>query len=702
MNFEAFAKVIRDRFDHLAKNKRLYRSSLSREDLWTIYLDAFPEGSNPMFRERREHDCVCCASFIKNIAGVVAITDAGELETIWDVEFDGPYGVVAKQLATWIRAHDINNIALFAEGKFGAESTVEAKPGKPSIVWRHFNCVIPKNFLNPNMGKALSDAASARAVLKRGLEEFDQSVLDTVRDLIVSNTLYRGEENLPALAGFIEIKKSYDACDPKLRDRFTWKHSDNPASRFRNTVIGTLCQDLAEGITLEAAVSRFEKKVAPENYKRPTALITPVMIDKALATLRELNLEDALPRRFATNSDLRINDIIFADRSVSPLMTDPLKDLLMGSVKRPKTARKVEVSEDNVIMAEEFFRDVIPGCESISVQLERDHLNNFMALTTAQNPQAGRLFKWDNPFAWCYDGNIADSDMRRAVIAKGGRVDGVLRFTQSWNHPGQRNASLMDTHVFIPGPHQTITDSNLTNDYYGSGPRVGWNIGAAEGKSRFEPKTQGIQDVDYTAAAPADYVPVENITFPDISRLPEGRYICKIHNWSFRDPTTGGFRAEIECGGQLFEYEYTKPMQNKEWVTVAVVTLRNGVFTVDHKIPASARSITKWGVTTGDLVQVNSVMLSPNHWGEKGTGNKHFLFFLQNCKNPNPTRGFFNEFLRSDLEPHRKVFEVLSAKTVCEPSDEQLAGLGFSSTRGDKATFVVKKDGAKRTYKVQF
>ena len=52
-------------------------------------------------------------------------------------------------------------------------------------------------------------------------------------------------------------------------------------ARFRNTVIGTLVQDLSAGVDLEVAVKSYETKVAPQNYKRPTALITKAMVESA-------------------------------------------------------------------------------------------------------------------------------------------------------------------------------------------------------------------------------------------------------------------------------------------------------------------------------------------------------------------------------------------------------------------------------------
>jgi hypothetical protein len=74
-------------------------------------------------------------------------------------------------------------------------------------------------------------------------------------------------------------------------------------------------------------------------------------------------------------------------------------------------------------------------------------------------------------------------------------------------------------------------------------------------------------------------------------------------------------------------------------------------------------------------------MMSPNYWNGTGIGNKHYFFMLNGCKNDGSARGFFNEFLRSDLDADRKVFEIVGSKMKAAESDEQLSGLGFSSTQ---------------------
>ncbi len=77
------------------------------------------------------------------------------------------------------------------------------------------------------------------------------------------------------------------------------------------------------------------------------------------------------------------------------------------------------------------------------------------------------------------------------------------------------------------------------------------------------------------------------------------------------------------------------------------------------------------------------MMHSPNYWDGNGVGNKHFLFMLDGCINDDTARGFFNEFLDEVLTPHRKVLEMVGARMKTDSSDQQLSGLGFSSTRRD-------------------
>lgn len=680
MEFSLFKTAVAKQFALLAAH-HMFRTNVSKDDLWTTYLASFPKGSNPIYKERTEHDCQCCKGFIRAVGNAVAVID-GKLVSVWDCSVGDPnYQAVADALAAFVKAQPIADTFLHYEGTAGTDrSLVDTLNGVQT--WNHFfvNLKLTHVMREKDIGGALNETRGDHDVLLRSLQEFSLDSVDTVLELIAQKSLYRGEEHEPTLTTFRKLKVDFDKLPADKQDWFAWVKSvsaPGPVKRLRNTALGTLLQDLAADVDLEGAVKKFEAVMAPANYKRSTALVTKAMIEKAKAAITELGYTSALERRYAVLEDISINNVLFANRSTrKSLNADVFDDLAAGIAdKKPKSLDRVAE-----IHIDKFLSDILPDVDSIELFLENRHQANLVSLIAPTDATAKLMFKWANPFSWSYSGDLADSEIRKAVAGRGGRVDGVFRFSHSWNYD-KRNASLMDLHVFMPGSHATA--ANGIHDNYGNNARVGWN-------HRSHDRSGGVQDVDYVQAAPVGYVPVENITFPDLHRMPEGEYVCKIHNWNLREPTQGGFKAEIEFGGQVFEYEHRRPLKNKEWVTVAVVTLKNGQFTIDHHLPPSTAVRNVWSLATQSYVPVNVVMLSPNYWDDAKVGNKHYFFMLEGCANEGTARGFFNEFLNEALTPHRKTMEMVGSKLKAESSDRQLSGLGFSSTQRNSVLCRVK------------
>jgi hypothetical protein len=193
---------------------------------------------------------------------------------------------------------------------------------------------------------------------------------------------------------------------------------------------------------MDVAVAKFEQVVAPANYKRPTALVTPRMIQDAKDKLQELGLLESLDRRYATEADLNLEDILFTDKTTS--VTDIFDELAKGTLVNPRTLSKVEE-----VTMEDFIKNILPTSKSIEVLLENNHLSKMVSLITAKDKTTPSLFKWANPFSWSYTGGITDS-MKERVKAAGGKVDGVLRFSIQWNEDGKSICDL-DAHAYEPG-----------------------------------------------------------------------------------------------------------------------------------------------------------------------------------------------------------------------------------------------------------
>lgn len=684
--FMEFKKALQAHFNEMQKDAdKLFEVLVDKDELWNTYLNSFTAGTNPIFRKRTEHDCSCCRHFIKSIGAAIIIKD-GQTHTIWELKLNDPtYQTVANALDAFVKSHAVSDIYLSKFKQIGTDHNFEEIDGKAHR-WDHFFLELPDKFVNRTSSsneEIKGQFRDTRNVFKRSLDEITMDAVDTVLELINSNTLYKGEEWKTALTEFKKYKKEYDklttATDKAL---YTWEKSIKAGmaiGRIRNHSIGTLLVNISEDMDLDLAVKKYEQIVAPSNYKRPKAIFTKKMLEDAKNTITELGYMDSLQRRFATLNDISVNNVLFSNKSAARRMVGA--DDIFSKMEKDVAVSPKKFSRVEEISAQDFIDKVLPTAKEIEAFVENKHEKNFVSMIAPVNKDAKTMFKWNNGLSWAYSGNITDSDMKQNVKAAGGNVDGVLRFSIMWNEAQNDNSDL-DAHCIEPNGNEI---------YYGNcrKPRMS--------------RMGGQLDIDITR--PMEQMKgkpsVENITWADKSHMKPGTYRFFVRQFAARG--SKGFKAEIEFDGEIHAFEYNHPVSGD--VTVAEVVLdENGNFSIKEKLngTSSVSSRDIWGVQTNQFVPVSVISYSPNYFDDQnGIGHRHVFFFLKDCVNTEEPNGFYLEFLDNDLMKHKRVFEALGAKCHVQDTDNQLSGIGFSTTK--RAELVVKVKGAtERIMKIKF
>lgn len=705
-----FTDKMQKQFTEMSKTGKLFRVEMTGQQVWDLYLKSF--GKDPIFRspESSEHNCNHCKNFLRRYGNIVAIDKDYKIITIFDFEIEGEYAPVSEALSKAIKKSKISEVffetfdelnklpyescskknAVFQLGtaknvkqytKEEAEKYGVVKAGE-IVTFNHLHLFVEKTFVDAS-GKSvealMAEYREPKNVFERAMEEISLDTLELVRDLINQGSLLDGQTHLHKVEKFIPFKKEYDELSKSQRDNWCWVTSYKlPFAKFKNELIGVLCSELSEGKEINDACQAWNKRVDPKNYMKTTAPITKKQIAEAKEFVEKEGYEESFSRRFANIDDIKASEILHVNVGKGEIKSVSIFDGVKSTSTRHKRNEFDGVEEVGI---EKFMKDILPTCTSIEVFLKNTHEANMASLTTANNPDSKPIFKWSNNYSWTFNGNLAGkSQIKEAVKEKGGKVDGVLRFSIMWAEGDASDNSDLDAWASEP-----------------NGNKIGYSTWFRKDSGNVRTPMGGQLDIDIRV--PSEYNNkniVENIVWDNQSKMKKGVYKFWVNQYA--DRGSKGFKAEIEFDGEIYSYEYNRRVSGN--VQVAEVTLDENGFSIKHLLPESHSSKEIYGLETNAFHKVNLICLSPNHWGENQVGNKYYFFMLDGCKCPSKIRSFHNENLITELAEHRKVFEPLGNATMIHPTDKQLSGLGFNATVKDE--LILRLQGThKRTIKVK-
>ena len=187
MKFKNFSKVINNQAAEMQKYM-LFRTNC--EDLWDVYLNSIPEDANPIFREKRTHDCSACRHFIQKFGNIIGIDNDLNIHTVWDIEAEYPYANTVVALREKILSSEITE-KYYTPNKLRQCGSGENRAliDDQVIIFEHFHIVIDTAHVCDNYVQRGARSIENKEMLETFMKTATQDAINTVVELIQTNSI---------------------------------------------------------------------------------------------------------------------------------------------------------------------------------------------------------------------------------------------------------------------------------------------------------------------------------------------------------------------------------------------------------------------------------------------------------------------------------------------------------------------------------
>lgn len=439
------------------------------EGLFDLYLAALPE------QHRKHYTCSACRNFIDTYCSLVTIGPDGTVTSLIG-QVPCPVGPFLDAFADISRAVHKADIT----GPFFDKETVLGKPVTGE--WTHFHSTNPKPFSSRVLTASQAEAEKKQdfEMLSRAMGELSEEVLAQAVRVLEADAMDRSVKTHGIAVWALDLKRRLDETSRSRRTSLLWRAVMTAPPGFchlRSSMIGTLLEDIANGLDFETISKRWSDKMHPLKYQRPQVL-KQGQIDAAEKLVDQLGVRPSLDRRFA-----RLEDVlswVWRPHTESPSSTGSSSDggKLFSHLK--PTAGKVQAPAPNVKLPAQtmrwtkFVEEVLPQTTRLLFSVPRAS-SDFTALVTAVHPDAPPIIQWDgleghprNPTTWyVYTGG---SHATRWNLTPGEwvEVEGVCVNPAHWQDPDKFKHHSVNAMLVLKG----CRDSYMENAGGGLFPEV--------------------------------------------------------------------------------------------------------------------------------------------------------------------------------------------------------------------------------------
>lgn len=382
-------------FGKLTADTPLFTTDAS--GLWDLYLRYIDP-------DRRQHyNCRNCRHFIERFGGLAIVQDGRAVSPLWvdpQVECVDNLHESIQALDRAVSRAKITGVFLSDRSILGAPET-----GK----WHHFHALLDPFGRHVNRSKTktadqiMAEKREEYAMLSRSFGDFSLATVQTAHELLTSGRLYRSEKCQGVAKWLLDLHIKRGGDRGRHGNNITWLAvADAPAGfcHVRSGMIGTLLEDIEAGMDFDSIKRRFDEKMNPLQYMRPTAAPSAGNIAQAEKIVAQLESAGALARRFARLEEVEALWSPKLPAHAKPNANSPVFGHLLEQAK-PSQGRSLPP----VTMTWVKFRDtVLPTAAAVEFYVPSVRAP-YCAIVTAANPEAPPILQWDhehrrNPASW--------------------------------------------------------------------------------------------------------------------------------------------------------------------------------------------------------------------------------------------------------------------------------------------------------------
>ena len=201
--------------DYFSKEDFLFTLDCDIEEVWNLYLDSFPDEIRGIYYKKPWHDCQRCHLWFRTMANVVMIDDDYKIRTLFDFKTIPEYQDVFRTLDEFLKTKRVKNLFLHDKYSVGIfRSFAEYDDGKFDEN-HHFYLDLGEKFYEDteNLSSVLGDARTQRQLFEDTLNMISPDAVDTVLELVYSNTLYRSVQWKDTLEGLKVVFEEFGQLD---------------------------------------------------------------------------------------------------------------------------------------------------------------------------------------------------------------------------------------------------------------------------------------------------------------------------------------------------------------------------------------------------------------------------------------------------------------------------------------------------------